>query len=257
MDDPEYVVIWGDVHGNWPWASRQLRAMRSLVPDEDPLTVCHVGDFGFWPPAADFAIRMNQLATDLNTRIWVTPGNHEWYPEMLKPEWLSADPVHDDRHLVALNRGTRWQWHGRTWLSAGGAASADRFLRVTGESWWPEEELANEEVTRIIADGPADVLVTHDAGSAVPLDLGVWPVIWGEEARQRCLAHRELVQRLADEVKPSHWWHGHYHQHKRHDIEMGHGSVRVTGLSLDGTPGNWAIVNVKTMKLEYLSNQEK
>lgn len=83
------------------------------------------------------------------------------------------------------------------------------------------------------------------------------PSSWGEEVHTRCLAHRELVQRLADGVKPSHWWHGHYHQYKRHDIEMSHGSVRVTGLSLDGTPGNWAIVNVKTMKLEYLSNQEK
>lgn len=252
-EEPGCVIIAGDWHGNLPWASSQLTFMRQLVPDEEPLIVLHLGDYGWWAPNAEFVMRTAKLAKQLNMRIWVTPGNHEWYPEMLTSRWLSSDPMADDRSLIALARGTRWQWHGRMWLSVGGAASADRAMR-TRLSWWPEEELTDEEADRIISEGPADVLLTHDVGSAVPIDLGTWPASWGEEARLACLAHRERVQWLADGVKPSHWWHGHHHQCKRHDVEMNHGLVRVTGLSLDGTSGNWAIVDAKTMKLEYLSS---
>jgi Calcineurin-like phosphoesterase len=255
-NEPDYVIIAGDWHGNWRWGSSQLHAMRSMLPEPDPLIVLHLGDWGVWP-GSEFTERMGWLAKELHMKIFVTPGNHEDYTQIKSRRYWSADGIRSARPVTVLDRGTRWQWHGRTWLSVGGAASADQRRRLLGLSWWPEEELTDEEVTQITADGPADVLLTHDVGSAVPLDLGPWPADWGEEARAKCLAHREREQRLADGVKPSHWWHGHYHQYKRHDIEMSHDIVRVTGLSLDGASGNWAIVNARTMQLEYVNNQEK
>lgn len=240
--DPELVIVAGDWHGNWLWAVSQLAEMRHLVPGEDPLYVLHCGDFGFWP-GSSFASEAGAIARELGIIIRVTPGNHEDYGEML-PAWEGS--FISDASLVALPRGTRWTWHGREWLSAGGATSPDREARVEGRSWWPGEELTDKDVTEIIADGHADVLITHDVGTSVDLHLPPWPRMWPESERVRAQAHREREQRLADGVLPGWQLHGHYHQfHRTYVPSTG---THVTGLDADGKPGNWGILNVREME---------
>jgi hypothetical protein len=250
--EPNRVVVAGDWHGNLNWAMSQLRVMRDLVPDEDPLVVIHCGDFGWWPNSS-FPDHIADLAANLNVRIWVTPGNHEEYPVMHTPRWLSDDPVNDSRSLIALKRGTRWFWCGRTWLSVGGAVSADQTQRLLGRSWWPEEELTDAEVEKIISAGIASVLVTHDVGTVASLDLGPWPMGWGEVVRRRCVNHRKRMDWLASGVQPRYWLHGHYHQFYQQTVKMLHGDVKVTGLSLDGCKMNWGVLNVESMRFEIFS----
>jgi Calcineurin-like phosphoesterase len=248
MADPGRVIVAGDWHGNLPWAASQLAAMRAAVPDEGPLLVLHAGDFGFWP-GSSFARDVTAIARELGIRVLVTPGNHEDYRGQL-PAWEGS--AAGDAALVALPRGTRWTWHGHRWLSCGGATSPDRAWRAEGVNWWPEEELTPAEVTAAIMAGPADVLITHDAGDAVALPLGPWPRGWGQVEHQHALAHRRRVQRLADGVVPGLWVHGHYHLHASQSVELGwHGrQCAVTSLSCDGTPGNWGILDARSLTWE-------
>jgi len=249
MNDPEHVIIMGDVHGNYLWVSSQLKIMRDMLPNEDPLIVLQLGDWGWWPQSS-FSAQMAKIANDLNMRIWVTPGNHEDYSQVYSSFWRSNDPASHHSPVVALDRGTRWRWHDRMWLSVGGAVSPDRDHRIPGVSWWPEEELQSSEVDLIIAAGPADVLLTHDVGLAVPLPLGPWPLNWGEKTYRSCQNHRQLIQLLADDVKPQWWYHGHMHLSKQQTVNMPHGEVEVTSLDMDGESKNWGILNTKTMKFE-------
>jgi Calcineurin-like phosphoesterase len=255
--DPGLVIVCGDTHGNIPWMLSQMAAMRVAVPEdrEPELVVIHVGDFGFWP-GSDFPGLVNMVARELRMRIWVTPGNHEDYRsdgEHGVRAWTGT-VIEDNNALVALHRGTRWTWHGLHWLSAGGATSPDRSIRTEGHTWWPEEELTRDEVRAAIAGGPADVLVTHDVGTAVDLSLPPWPSFWAEDERRRAERHRELVQDLADGVAARWWLHGHYHKfHQSVASLLGARDVFVTGLSNDGTPGNWGVLNVRTMTWERFS----
>lgn len=241
MNDPKRVVLAGDWHGRTQWALIQLATMRIIIPEEQEpvLYVLHCGDFGFWP-GADFAETVALVARELGIRIWVTPGNHEDYRGKNGVRgWERSPGVHGDA-LMALRRGARWQWHGRTWLSAGGATSPDRNVRVEGMNWWPEEELTNREVAQIIRDGPAQVLITHDVGSGVTVPFREeWPRFWPESEHIRARQHRSRVQNLADFTGPELWVHGHYHLFHDQHLEMSWGRCHVTGLDMDGGPKNW------------------
>ena len=255
MSDPSHVIICGDWHGNYSWASRQLEIMRQVVPDEDQLFVLHLGDFGVWP-GSEFADKMDEMAQRLNLKIMVTPGNHEDYTQIKVMRYWSPDGINSKRGVTVLERGTRWTWHGRTWLSVGGAASADRVFRIPGLSWWPEEELTDDQVGHVIADGHADVLLTHDVGSVVPLDLGKWPLAWGEKARRACESHRQRLDWLAAIVKPKWWYHGHYHQFAQQAITASWGGVKVTSLDMDGRAMNWGVLDTRTLEFEGFNGKD-
>lgn len=252
--DPHNVIIMGDTHGNWTWISTQLYAMRSAVPAaaEGTLTVLHLGDAMWWP-GSEVPERVAKLAHSLNMKIWVTPGNHEDPRSFGKHEWICAYPVNDSRTLVALKRGTRWQWHGRTWLSVGGAVSPDREHRISGVSWWPEEEVSDDEVASVVKDGPADVLLTHDVGASVKLNLPPWPRSWGADTAMACHAHRKRLDELANGTRPQWWFHGHYHLFHQQMVQMRHGLIAVTGLSLDGSKNNWGVFDTKAMKFTHFN----
>lgn len=239
----------GDVHGNYQWVASQLKMMRRSLPAEDPLIVLSLGDWGFWP-GSSFPARIAEIARDLDMRVWVTPGNHEDPAQYNDPVWQSDNPAEDTRSVIVLKRGTRWEWHGRKWLSVGGAVSPDRNHRIETISWWPEEELQPREVDAIIKDGPADALVTHDLGSAIDLRLPPWPRSWGESTERACLNHRKLMQQLADNVMPQWWYHGHYHLSRQEVESMPYGECEVTSLNMDGASRNWGVLDTRTMRIQ-------
>lgn len=107
-----------------------------------------------------------------------------------------------------------------TWLALGGAGSIDRLVRVPGHSWWPEEVITDADVVTAAASGPVDVLVCHDAPSAVrttrvgsrrqvelydprlspPPEIVAW-----------CDSSRRLLDRAVASLKPRLVVHGHHH----------------------------------------------
>jgi hypothetical protein len=251
-EDPTQVLLAGDWHGNSAWARGVIRRLPELLPDESPRIVLHAGDFGIWPGPKGLAY-LRGLGPDLaraDAVILFVDGNHEDHhrlAELPDADHGSGYGRVSDR-IFHLRRGHRWTWHGRTWLALGGAVSVDRAVRVEGRSWWPEEEITAEQAGRVIADGPADVMLTHDCPAGVVHEFPPPPSLWAREDLTRTDAHRALLQTVVDAVKPGHLFHGHLHRAYAREVSMPHGQVQVAGFDCDGVDGNWGVLNVATME---------
>ena len=243
---PSRVALLGDVHGSIPWTLRILTVVRERGAD----VVLQLGDYGFWtdgPSTRKFLRRVEQRLTDLDLPLFWLDGNHEDHRR------LNALPVDDvtglrpiSAHVHHLPRGYRWRWDGLTWLALGGATSLDRQWRVEGKSYWPEEAITEEQAETTITAGPADVMLCHDApaGATVP-GLGR-PSDWPPDDVDRANAHRALIRRVVDAVRPSQLWHG--HMHVRYDDVLRHRDGTITavhGLSENDSwvDGNLVIVD--------------
>lgn len=237
IEDVSTVGVAGDWHGNTSWARRMIEH----CAERDVRVILHLGDFGFWPGQSGQRY-LDNLEACLNERdqlLAFVDGNHEDHLSL--NSWsLNDDGVHAIRpHIVHLPRGYRWTWHGRVWMSLGGAHSIDRKWRTPYVDWWPEEIISAGDVLRATADGPVDVLVCHDAPEGVSTLTKLFaenPANVDEVEQALSAANRELVSQVVESTRPSDLWHGHYHLRLEDEIVLADGQVtHVHGLDCDGT----------------------
>jgi hypothetical protein len=268
--DPEFVVLAGDWHGNWKWATHAVERAHEMLSEvgESRKIIIQLGDFGFRIPVRtgpeseenlSALHSISLLLEDAGMELWWIDGNHEdWLgirrliaeagtaPQLPYPVALPLPGMPAIRYLP---RGTRWKWAGRRWLAVGGAVSVDKLLRTPGVDWHPDEEVTEEEAERIIATGPADVLLSHDVPdcwfpSRLPAPADAWlPML--PVAR----AHSRLLERVARRVGVTRVFHGHYHVF-RDDWFPGktrEPDVKVTGLPMDGSARNLLMMDVRML----------
>ena len=256
--DARRIVVAGDWHGNAEWAEHVIRMSAATLADEGPRIILQLGDFGVWPgPAgAGYLRRVSGALEAADCHLWFVDGNHEAFPI------LSYRVEYERRFLLDscgspeisprvswLRRGSRWMWHGRMWLALGGAVSLDRAVRTEGRDWWPEEEITAEQTARVIEDGPAQVMVTHDCPSGVAHTFPAPPRFWDLADLARNDAHRERLQEVVSAVKPRHLMHGHLHRAYRRTCDLGYGPVEVTGLDCgEGDGPNYAVLDAERME---------
>lgn len=245
MNEPTRIIVAGDWHGNTQWGTGVIAQADTLLDDEWPKVILHLGDFGVWPGHAgrSYLAAILEALYDAGAQLWFIDGNHEDFTQL---EGFNTRWGPRIRHLP---RGHRWDWHNRTWLAMGGGVSVDKVFRREGVSWWADEEITHAQATKAADDGQADVMVCHDAPSSVDLRLPPPPRGWDLRDLARSDKHRELLQDITDEIQPAWLIHGHYHLSHDSTVEMPHGPVRVTGLDMDGAiRGNYRVLNVKTME---------
>lgn len=265
MTHPNRVLVAGDWHGNGPWARWVIRQAMLLLSREELKLILHAGDFGFWPGEGG-EIYLAEVCEELrkaDMELLFVDGNYEWHPELdaLREEdarrWPGSDlvaiPIGRDStgevRVSWLPRGHRWSWHGKTWMGLGGAVSVDRDVRIKRRlGWWPGETLTGEQIKHAIRPGKVDVMLTHDAPSAVPMIFGRPPSFWLPEDLARSDAHRDQLQDVVDKLQPQLLIHGHYHQLVRASIPPY--DTEVIGLDMDGTENNFTVINTRTLKEE-------
>lgn len=240
---PKRVVVAGDWHGNSRWAEHVISRAGDLLRDEARPLVLQLGDFGVWPGpvGAGYISRVREACTRAGVQLWFIDGNHEDFTQIQE---------HRDGYPVRwLPRGSRWNWHGRTWLALGGAVSVDRALRTEGLSWWPEEEITADQALDVIKAGPADVMLTHDCPTGVTITFPPPPAAWDLADLARSDRHRERLQIVAGAVQPRYLVHGHLHMAYQRTCDLGYGPVEVTGLDCDGGAGpNFAVLDTEQME---------
>lgn len=154
---PGRVAIAGDWHANTAYGAVAIAHAAKRNAD----VLIHLGDFGYaftdaYLDALDRALDEHDLV------LGFVEGNHENF------DWLLAQPIASDglrylrNRIVHLPRGLRWRWGNTRCLAVGGAYSIDRFLRIPGTSWWPQETITDDDVRRIADAGPAEVMFCHD-----------------------------------------------------------------------------------------------
>jgi hypothetical protein len=247
MSEPRRIMVAGDWHGDAKWAVKVIGRAAKLLGDTEPEPlILHLGDFGIWPglSGTDYLNAVNHACAMLGVRMRFIDGNHEDFTQ------IGDLRIRDGRAVNWLPRGYRWEWHGRTWLALGGGVSLDKAIRTEGLSWWPQEEITDEQERDVIKAGHADVLVSHDCPAKVTHTFPPPPPFWDLRDMARNDAHRERLQRVTDAVQPSYLMHGHLHIGYQRVTDFGYGPVQVTGLDRDGARWNYAVLDVKSMEWE-------
>lgn len=242
------ILVAGDTHGNLQhWKNELLPAAATL----DCPVILQLGDFGYWEHQKSGRYYLDWLNERCLARdVWVLwiDGNHENHT-MLRSQYVddySEFACIRDRIWYAP-RGMRWTWHGQRFLALGGAYSIDKNWRRPGTSWWPEEELDEEEITRASAGGKCDILVSHDVPYGIDLQLhfAIFRATYLKHDPS-CERHRQRVRRVVDATHPRHLLHGHYHVPYNDVLTLDDGwSIKVTSLGCDEMgPLSWTVLNL-------------
>lgn len=245
-DEVRKVIFFGDWHGVGKYTSKALYRLKNS--GEIPDGLVHVGDFGF-STRDRYVNLVNTILKDLDREMLVVPGNHEDY------DYLDALPFDDRGFQVASSnvfvvpRGHRWEWSGVTFAGLGGAYSVDRRFRSRGRSWWPQEEITEDDYLKTVAGGPVDVLVTHEAPWRPPTRSrdGELPFSLSRKEERQSKKGRDLVARTIVATTPKLHVHGHWHRY----YEKMFRDTTVVGLDRDGAPYLWnsLLVDLEDLKL--------
>jgi hypothetical protein len=240
------------------WAVSAIRQICARLPDEEQKIILQAGDFGVWdhnpyPWMPAYLDALTSVLADTDAQLWFIDGNHEEFPYLRhlreRSEWGKEQGWITAR-IRWLERGTRWEWNGKTYLALGGAVSVDKNFRTEGTDWFPDEEITGEREAAAIAGGHADILLSHDAPTEVPLFLPPPRPEWLTMI-PRAEEHRDRLQRVCMSVRPSVIFHGHYHVQREREFSAKWGHCHAVSLSHDGTQGNWGIFDTTTMGWEW------
>lgn len=246
------LYIAGDWHGSTDWAIKQVRIANRLGISR----VMQLGDFGLWDHTVGgvrYLDALNEVCRKLGLQVWWLDGNHENFNSL--EQYVSRAPrdahghVYIRSHILYCRRGHSWTSNGKSMMSVGGAVSIDRMLRNVDESWWPQEQLREDQLLAACAKR-VDYLFTHDCPSNIPYKGQLYVDADSDD-------HRRRMDVLGRAVRPTMWFHGHMHQQCDYMFPHDDGATRVFGLDCDYTNGNWLVLNIRTGKVAWSPTSRK
>lgn len=184
------ITIIGDVHGKWAEYGELLA--------RTPGRTIQIGDMG-----AGFGRRDQNKIPGTAENFWFR-GNHD-------------NPAECYRNVHYLGDWGFMPADNLFWLAGG--FSIDRAYRVSGVSWWADEELSMAELQKVI-DRYIEVkprfMLSHEAPSEAAkymLNVAV-PNFRPEKLECTMSRTAEAMQVMLDAHKPEKWIFGHYHVNK-------------------------------------------
>lgn len=211
----------GDLHGKVGY----LRLAYEAFEREGGVdAVLQVGDFGI-----DFerlhkdpylvGSHAEHLASQYQTPLIFTPGNHDAWPELLARP-IGPEGYRKIRPHIWMLHGNVMNFRGLRIAALGGATSSDKNARLrheteTGEKvWWPEERVDRDLATALIKEAggePVDILISHE----VPAGLcdGQRPERQGtsESYQRNALIDRLILREVFEALEPRLMATGHHH----------------------------------------------
>lgn len=240
------ILVAGDTHGN----IIEMKHLFELATAQNCDIVWVCGDFGIWPGGNGFSFRFhtNRLAKECGIDVYFNDGNHEDFDLLYAIDHFDGEGFRVvDEHIKHAPRGHSWEWSGRKLGALGGAVSIDKAWREPGRSWWPQESIADEDVTKALKlPTRLDVLFTHDTLTNAPFRERM-------KNDPESQINRQKLTNVVQNVAPKLMFHGHMHQDYHfwypHDYSGGR-VTEVFGLECDGMRRNWAVLDLNTLKVE-------
>lgn len=219
--------ITGDIHGDIGisrLSAHNFPQGKELTKD-DLVFIC--GDFGllWYPPESKNHKRDVYWLKWLDSKPWTTvfiDGNHE-NSDIINnlPEVNfyggKAGKVNDS--VYHLKRGEIYNFDGTTILTVGGAVSIDKYLRIEGISWWPEEILNKREEEHTLDNlekhqYKVDYIITHTAPELI-LQKKFLPhfgnkMLFGNKYFKDPVA--KFLDHIYSNTEYKHWYCGHMHE---------------------------------------------
>lgn len=204
------IYFLGDIHGDLS----KLNRMKSVVSPND--TIIQVGDFGFYPNDMKMAWKFFE---EYPCRILAIDGNHENFDYL--SQFSKDKPTNIVGNLWYVPRGMVLEIENLLIGFLGGANSIDKAYCVKGLSWFPNEEVTQEDINKLIVnvgDRKLDVLVTHAPPAYIipynfpPLKLRDWglPPDWSDNSAK-------MVEVAYKALKPKKLICGHMHKQVLYD----------------------------------------
>jgi len=260
MNAFDIVGVAGDWHGNTGWAGIAINRFAELGVKH----ILQLGDFGFWPGnnGQKYLYKTNKRLAANEQLLYVTLGNHEDYVQVsaLQPHPHFPGWRYNKQYpnILVAERGTRWTWNDRSFVSLGGANSIDKQGRIENLSWWKAESITLQNVFDTVQGGHADIMLAHDSPTGVDL-FGSHRVdndMWFSSEIAYANESRAMMRQAVDGVKPDLFMHGHYHVHADktsylHDGVEGY-TLHSIGLDMDGSYNNLALLELSSLDVEII-----
>src|SRR6187402_275718 len=236
------VMLLGDTHGNTGFI---INKVIPAAVEAGVHWIYQVGDFGYWEHTEGGAVFLNKVNAALvaaGLEIVFIQGNHDKVSRIPNNynELLGFYPVRTS--IWYAPNGTQWEIEGKSFLALGGAYSIDKQWRLKAEKenaeaqvaqqrvkygneysikhlterayednartlWFPEEEMTNEEVNKIVAsmkNVQIDVILAHDKPLASNPLVKLMPI-------PECLPNQRRLQTAVNALQPKLFVHGHLH----------------------------------------------
>ena len=207
------IYVTGDTHGDYDfWKLVKFSDEHPELTKQDYLIVA--GDFGgVWEPSTlEIDLRPYQK---LPFTVLFVDGNHENF-DMLDAypvEIWKGGKVHFIKpDIIHLMRGQVFEIEGKRIFTFGGGTSIDKYMRVEGRSWWPQEIPTFAELDEGMAnlkrcDNTVDFIITHSCD-----EKALWyPPLRSRTYKLDVYPENLLLSNFEDVVKYRHWYFGHYH----------------------------------------------
>lgn len=162
------VAFAGDWHLSGNWARHRI----AEVGARGVRTLFHVGDFEIRAglPGERFHAVVDEACREHDVTIYVTPGNREDWPMILG---ASVDERDDFGQLAWFgwpDRGFAPRAPVHAWwpqLRLARRCAVDQLRNVRSRCGLvPEEMITRDDVAAVVAGGPAEVMIAHDAPNA-------------------------------------------------------------------------------------------
>ncbi len=207
-------IVTGDTHGTLDLGKviSFFGEHEDEYTEDDYLIICgDVGVCGFNP---DIEKETRKILRELPVTVLFIDGNHEHHQKLMDlpvDEWMGGKVHFVESKIIHLMRGQVYDIDGITFFTFGGAHSVDRYMRIEGFDWFPEEIPSREEYEEGLdnlekCDYQVDYVITHTAPREVAAALGYGEDILDETALRRYL------QQIADHAEYKMWFFGHFHE---------------------------------------------
>lgn len=205
------VYVTGDCHQDmrkiYTFADRM-----DLGPDDHVIVL---GDMGiFWRhDKADAKVIIKDFEARYNFNLYFIDGNHENFKILKTLDTNEKDMGIVSPHIHWLKRGRRYNIGGKDILALGGADSVDKYRRTEGLSWWPDEAITDEDVSRVEM-AHYDYVLTH----CCPLSIfnGYKPYLCTlgnivDDTNPDFHISDSKLEQVMNFITFGHWYFGHYH----------------------------------------------
>jgi hypothetical protein len=257
LSDAHEIGVMGDVHSDLGHTLHVagMFARRGIT------TLLQLGDWGFIWPHENWGVVIDKLdrrLERLGSTMYFIAGNHDAYP-LLSRFPIGVDGLQWIRPQIAcIPRGWRTVIGGTHSLAAlGGANSIDRHYRTPGRNWWAEEQITEDDLTRL-GGQKTDVLIGHEAPLGVrSLDSHLLSrPRWSVEEEWYANRSRGMFHRAVLQTRPQLTLGGHYHFHVDESVtytdEKGAFTCRVVLLDMNGPGVSQAILHTASLELTFL-----
>ena len=215
------IFVTGDTHrsidiaklSEWAWPEQ-----KTLTKD-DYLII--LGDFGgVWFESTNGKKKDEKFIRDTyESKPFTTlflDGNHECHPGLKtypEEEWMGGRVHRISDSVIHLMRGQVYRINNQKIFTMGGARSIDRYCRIEGTDWWPDEMPSEEEYQEAMNnleknEFQVDYILSHCG----PADI---ERMWGFSSDQ--LSNFFLHLDYDFNLNYKHWYFGHYHRDIRVD----------------------------------------